>query len=87
MNQQTHVCSSEGNGSDEITPARAGGGCSGKRGSQEPALPGRARSATEIRRRARLTPIMIQAMTWTPLSLTRVWKTIPVMADEAMEPT
>ena len=30
---------------------------------------------------------MIQAMRWTPLSLTLVWKTIPVMADAAIEPT
>jgi MarR family len=37
--------------------------------------------------RARLTPIMIQAMRWTPLSLTLAWKTIPVMADDAIEPT
>ena len=47
----------------------------------------RVRSATEIRTRATLTPTMIQAMRWTPWSVTLVWKTTPVMADEAMEPT
>jgi len=30
---------------------------------------------------------MIQAMRWTPLSLTLAWKTIPVMTDDAIEPT
>jgi hypothetical protein len=30
---------------------------------------------------------MIQAMRWTPLSVTLAWKTMPVMADEAIEPT
>jgi hypothetical protein len=30
---------------------------------------------------------MIQAMTCTPLSLTLVRKTMPVMADDAIEPT
>jgi hypothetical protein len=30
---------------------------------------------------------MIQAMRWTPVSLTLAWNTIPVMADDATEPT
>ena len=30
---------------------------------------------------------MIQAIWCTPWSLTLVWKTIPVMAEEAIEPT
>jgi|GEM_PF-4807458 hypothetical protein len=47
----------------------------------------RVRSATENRTKTTLTPTMIQAMRWTPLSVTLVWKTTPVMADEAMEPT
>ena len=34
-----------------------------------------------------LTPIMIRPMRWTPLSLTLLWKTMPVMAEEAIEPT
>jgi hypothetical protein len=29
---------------------------------------------------------MIQAMRWTPLSLTLARKTMPVMADDAIEP-
>jgi hypothetical protein len=47
----------------------------------------RVRSATEIRTRTTLTPTMIQPMRWTPLSVTLAWKTTPVIADEAMEPT
>ena len=31
-----------------------------------------------------LTPIMIRPMRWTPLSLTLLWKTMPVMAEEAI---
>jgi len=30
---------------------------------------------------------MIQPIKWTPPSLTVAWKTIPVMADDAIEPT
>ena len=30
-----------------------------------------------------LTPIMMRAMRWTPLWLTLVWKTMPVMAEAA----
>jgi hypothetical protein len=63
-------------------------GCGAGSGSQSSAgLARRVRSATEIRTRTALTPIMIQAMRWTPLSVTLVWKTTPVMAEEAMEPT
>jgi hypothetical protein len=29
---------------------------------------------------------MIQAMRWTPLSVTLVWKTMPVIAEAAMDP-
>jgi hypothetical protein len=45
------------------------------------------RSATESATSTTLTPIMIQAMRWTPSSVTLVWKTTPVMAEAAMEPT
>jgi hypothetical protein len=48
---------------------------------------GRVRSLRVIATRTTLTPIMIQAMRWTPWSVTRVWKTMPVMAEAAMEPT
>ena len=47
----------------------------------------RVRSATESATSTTLTPIMIQAMRWTPLLVTLVWKTTPVMAEDASEPT
>lgn len=47
---------------------------------------GRVRSRTEISSRTMLMPIMIQAMRWTPLSVTLARKTMPVMAEEAIEP-
>ena len=46
----------------------------------------RVRSVTVIRTRTTLTPTMIQPMRCTPWSETLVWKTMPVMADAAIEP-
>jgi hypothetical protein len=46
----------------------------------------RVRSVTVIRTRTTLTPTMTPAMRCTPWSETRVWKTMPVMAEAAIEP-
>lgn len=47
----------------------------------------RVRSARVRVVRPRLTPIMIQAMRWMPWSLTWWWKTMRLVAKEAIEPT
>jgi hypothetical protein len=44
------------------------------------------RSATVISTTTTLTPTMIQAMWCRPSSVTLVWKTMPVMAEAAIEP-
>jgi hypothetical protein len=45
------------------------------------------RSVTVITTRTTLKSTMIQAMRCTPWSETRVWKTMPVIAEAAIEPT
>jgi hypothetical protein len=56
------------------------------RGQAETAERPSVRSKNVIARSTTLAPSMIQPMVPTPASVTCWWKTMPMMADEAIEP-